>query len=580
MQHEIKIKEGKTPKEKRPKKKLSITAKIFISIFSMLIGLPVLCVGLVYACFYDSSHTEILYRQGVNQETIINETVTDALDDTTIEKRINLAITTEQINSLIYSFVGDNEYIKGLYFNPTNSTLQLCLEVNAKNIFKTKVSVDMACALQDVPTKENPDETELAIVFAITNIKVGRINGMQKVLDIIKKFITLPDLTSTLQKTGLHLEVSLDGLYMMYRMNTLYSDINEKIGEKAGSDFFTMVKEILSNRELINVTANGFAVFNVEMNLEKLVVTEETIEIPGYKVPETSFYADDTLDRPEFIRNSLKLFLDKGPENGLVLKDCDVVAKYMMGGNRIMKESEMTIINQYLAKHLFDDLTEHKSEIISGTGLYPYKTPVEKQIKNILVADILPQIASHPSTITTTISTSNMDDMFAASTSLGNLTVFARNMDYFGTEYDYKVNYVVPDRMTSIISGENSKNIFIVTSVNLNGEVVHITLEANQSDGPQSFGKLKYTFDDMYLGDFVVSGSTRSSLMGIVKTALGTEDFGHVIKLDSENETVTFDLSEVFNECGVSETNYNCVITPVSNTATGAGSIQINLTHK
>lgn len=549
-----KIKEDvKEQLEDKPKKKKGLPgiAKFFIALFSIIIGIPVLCVGLVYACFFDGAHTSVDVKEDYATERVFSEVLVDAFDESVSEQKLSLQLKERQLNQMLYNVYSNNEqlkqFVKNIYVDVNNATTKFVFEGDIFGYFKTRIFLT---------TNFTVDEDEGILKFKVTDIKIGRISGMQKVLDLVKNFVELPELNDELKKMGLSLNIDLNNLEITYKLEDFYQDLNKLMGGTEGGEFFSILSEILSNQSLRTIGTKEKSMFAIDVDINKLKVTSSTLGIDEYTIPDGYFDSATST-----IMTAVKEFLNAG---SIEKKDADLVAKYMMGGDNILSGDEPTNIQQYKDAHLFDSYS---------VPYFDYSVKSEDQIKNIINSQI-------PSTVTSSVdvyvTTTQVDKMLKASPSTGIITTFTANLGT-ETERNYKTAYVLSDRITSTIKNDT---LYITTNMNLNGTCGHITLKCPRVSGTTAFGQYEYTMDKMYLGDVEVSANTKDTFSRIILKALEGDAFAGVISASTVTNKITIDFNSVLSEHSITSDNFDLEFAMEDSTKDNAGQIKLTITPK
>ena len=295
---EIALKEGaQTPKQK--KKGMPGFFKFLIIFVSVIIGLALIIVVAAFICFYDKSHKEIEVKENYPTERVFNELMVDSLDNASTTKKMSFALTESQLNQIIYNAFKDQEeaqeYIKNFYVEVNDGKFDFVLEVQAVNFIKTRLVIN---------TELTIDEEQL--VFNISNIKVGKIGGFQKLVNVLTQYVSIADLNNSLSSVGLHMNFDISNLRITYALSDFYNDIINLVGD-SDSDFMSIFKEIINLDSLRTISSTGKNLFALDVNLNELVVTEQTTLITGYNAP-TGYF--DTISAS--IMNDVKTLLNNG----------------------------------------------------------------------------------------------------------------------------------------------------------------------------------------------------------------------------------------------------------------------------
>jgi len=552
------VEEKNLPKKK---KKKSGVGKFFAIFFSIIIGIPLLLVGTVYACFYDSSHKEVLVQSNYETQDILNEVLVDSMDNTKTDHTLSLSLKTLNINTILKNVIAKNaalsQFVKNLYVDTATDTFDMVLEADAYSIFKTKLTVSSTFKQEDL---DGP-----TIVFKINNIKLGRINGMEKALGLVGKLIPIPDLSSKLEEAGFRLKIDLENLKMTYKVSEFCEDIVKFMGGST-SDFMTLVTEILTSKSFEEAKEiNGptkDTLFSMSMDIDELRLTNATHGIEEYVIPGGYFTTplQNTVSAVKSLLDNGKLF--PLPTGTSLTEEIDLVAKYIMGGD-VLFTSPNPEIERLKADHVFDDLTITIPQ-------YNYNLEEQYKLSNVLEQKVQSFIStSEPIKLTT----SEIDKSLTTTTATGIIASFARNMNL--EDDDYKVNYVCTDRIGIMFSNET---LYLLINLNINGYCGHLSLSCPKDAAFNEFGKLKFNMGAFRLGDIQVSDKVKQSYLSIITDALSGQGMSGIISVS--NNSILIDIGTVLAGKGINSTNSNVTFDLISNTKDTDGRIDVSITPK
>ena len=508
-----------------PRRRLPGILRFLIGFVITIVVIAVLLVAAVYICFFDNGHKSVNVKADYPNAEVFNEVLVDSLDDSVTTKKMKIAITEDQINQLLYNAFKDkteiNEYVKNIYVEANNGQYDFVFEANAKNIFLTRMILHAHLQV-----------TDEQLTFKVDDVKLGRISGIQNMLNIIEKFIPIPDLDSALQSSGLKLHFDVHNLVISYNLNDFYSDLINLMGGE--SDYTTIFHELISKQNLRTIGAFDQNFFEVDINIDQLQLTEATHGIAGYTVQEGYFAEAISKTRTNVIA-----LLNAGKINE---KDTDVVSRYFIGEDALLTSSEKNIINTYKNDGVF---TEYTAEI----PYYDYQGNASENLKQVAAEQILPQNPLVNTHVEVEFESGMIDDMFKTSTALGKINTFVRNKGTAEAK-DYKLNYVVVDRISTLIKNNSA---YFALSLNFNGYSGQMTLKTTKIDDPSlGFGVMHLRIDDMYLGNEKVSTSTKDKFMDIITSALTSGAFDD--RFTISNGIVVLNLKKTLDENNVLET--------------------------
>ena len=519
---EISIKNGAVS-QKPKKKKMPGFLKFLITLVCIILGLALVIVAATYICFYDAGHKEIENKENYTTEAVFNEIMVDSLDNTVSNEKITFALTESHLNQVIYSaFEGSDEikqYLNNFYVEANDGKFDFVIEANAYSIFKSRLILNTELDISD-------DVLE----FQVKNVTLGRISGLNNLVNLITTYIPIPDINASFAQAGLHLDFDIKALKITYLVDDFYSDMFNLLGG-ASNEYMDVFKEIISKESLRTISATGKNLFALDVNLDQLNISDTTLGIDGYSVPNGYFDAITP-----GILNDVKTLLN---QDKILDEDKGVVANYFMGEDTLLNSSEMTIIQAYQEQGVLTGYTAPR---------YDYTADISDELKEKLTDQITKPIPTTHETIR--LSSADLDKMFATSSALGKLNLFARDENLaISTTKNYKINYVTIDRITTAFK---DNKFFIILSINFNGQSGQITLELEKLSGASNFGELKLNINNVYLGDTSVSTETKNSFISIVKSALGSGSFNNLISID-DNNVFTLSIGSVLDENGVLE---------------------------
>ena len=486
---ELVLKEGaQTPKQKRG---MPGFLKFLIIFISVIIGLALILVVTAFICFYDNGHKDAPVKAEYETSEVFNELMVDSLDHAKSNKKITFALAEDQLNQIIYNAFKDKEeakeYLKNFYVEVNDGKFDFVAEAQALNFVKTRLTIG---------TELEVDENTM--VFKVTNVRVGKINHLQGLVNVITQYISLPDFNDALASAGLHMNLDIKKLTITYDLDDFYSDILNLMGDN-DSDYMSIFKEIIAQDSLRTISSTGQNLFALDVDLAKLAVDETTVGITGYEAPNGYF---DLIVLG--VINDVKTLLNN---NTISEDNATAVANYFLGGDTLLNDSEKAVINTYKENTTFAAYTSAR---------YDYTADASDSLKSKVEDQITKPIPSASETIQ--ISTDDLDNMFSTSPALGKLNLFYRDVNK-GTDgaKNYKINYVNISRISTAFK---NNNMFIILSVNFNGQAGNITLKCEKQTTDAGFGVLKLNISDLYLGNIKVGEDTKASFVNLISEAI------------------------------------------------------------
>ena len=541
---ELVLKEGaQTPKQKRG---MPGFLKFLIIFISVIIGLALILVVTAFICFYDNGHKDVPVKAEYETSEVFNELMVDSLDHAKSNKKITFALAEDQLNQIIYNAFKDKEeakeYLKNFYVEVNDGKFDFVAEAQALNFVKTRLTIG---------TELEVDENTM--VFKVTNVRVGKINHLQGLVNVITQYISLPDFNDALASAGLHMNLDIKKLTITYDLDDFYSDILNLMGDN-DSDYMSIFKEIIAQDSLRTISSTGQNLFALDVDLAKLAVDETTVGITGYEAPNGYF---DLIVLG--VINDVKTLLNN---NTISEDNATAVANYFLGGDTLLNDSEKAVINTYKENTTFAAYTSAR---------YDYTADASDSLKSKVEDQITKPIPSASETIQ--ISTDDLDNMFSTSPALGKLNLFYRDVNK-GTDgaKNYKINYVNISRISTAFK---NNNMFIILSVNFNGQAGNITLKCEKQTTDAGFGVLKLNISDLYLGNIKVGEDTKASFVNLISEAMGNDSFDSLFSIN--NGVLTLNLKNTLDENGVLEAiGYQTSFAFHANTKDEAGGLIIH----
>ena len=546
----ITFKGGKKIPQKR-KKGMSAGAKVLIILGSIFIGLPLLLVGTTYACFYDDEHVEVNYRPDYPIEDVMKDVVVHSIDNTVETEKMRLRVGEEVLNqvfqNVLYKDGKKIEVLDNLYINIKNSKYTFVVEIDLYGFFKTRLFME---------TKLTSDDTQLT--FKITNLKLGRVSGLDSIAKFVMKHSDVPDINKTFHEHGFHINVDLLNLKMDYKIDDLFDDLSASFPETAGQ-YKTLFFELFKNPNLTHIYPEKEKALEVEVSLDKMRPTAELYHIADYEMPQG--YLDTIMAHSV---SKTKEYLDSGT---ITQENAQAVASYYVVGYDHLTGEQQSIIDGYLSG-------ENPIEVATDT--YNYVVPEAEKLNNIAMEQIVEQGFGQNDYVVS-FNTNMLDRALSQCTSLGNVVLLtAKNED--GT---YTVNFIVVDRITTVVDVENGC-FYISVSVNVNGYNIALSLKTTFDPYFANFGQARFLIQEMYCGETEVSQEGQEYFLDLIDHAVEEGAFGDTISITSESgETYLFiDMTSLLTSFGItSDQGYSTNYYMTAQSATTPGQVVFEAHH-
>lgn len=345
-----------------------------IIIFSVI----VLPLGIAAALFYDPSHTD----NGITDEEkknppekslVFSSIMTDMFDGCRKEKdpTIDIAITQRQLNLLLTSASS------GMTADSPLKQLAIIIKDDSKYIFDLEIStLTVVKTHLVIETKvqggsELPDGQK-GFLFEITNLKVGRLSGIQSVLPWLVN-LTGIDFSNIFEAANLSIKFDIDNLRMTYS----YKDFVKNLSDLSGT----------GNPLFLNIFSNFFSKEKVNFTHHENTDVTGVIDMAPY-----TYNADYSNTRyrinPMFGESNdvpmLTYFSSVAEDllnNNVIPDDSDVTTntlatiKFLSYGNKYLADNEIAFINsiydanlkgQYCNNLSADDYSSIRKDAVFG----------------------------------------------------------------------------------------------------------------------------------------------------------------------------------------------------------------------
>lgn len=547
----ITTKNGKPVPNKKKKKGLAGWQIALIVLLSIFVGLPLLSAGIFYACFYDGNFTGRRGQSGYPTEKVFKQIILDSFDNTETEHQIRVRLTEDNINQVLRNALdgtGDTGGLVNNVYVAIGNTYDFTMEVNIYNFFKTKLTIATALTIDDTN-----------ITFGIADITVGRIHGMNALVNGVLKNVSEADFNNAFHNSGIDLTVDFANLRLIYPIESFYNNLSKMLGNE--STYTSMLKEMVTNKDLRTFYPIKDRAIECAINLEAMKLTDEITGISGYHIP--SGYLTGVINHA---KTTVVSILNEGLVNE---SDLNVLVKYYMLGHDRLSGDEANTIDSYLSS---STIPTASSATIYNSGLTE-----DDQLKKIAEKQIQDQIAEDPfrETVTVTVTNAQIDKMFKESSIIGTSFPFGK-MDSDGNS---KVHIMSLSRITSLIKGNN---LFVVISVNISGYEIDLALKTTFESSQESYGTVKFSVSDMYLGSVKVNDDTKAALMSLIETSVGAAAFNDNVSLVTVGGVLylTVSIKSFLESNGVPSAAFDSAFSMTDSTVNTSGAFTFTATRK
>lgn len=490
------------------KKKKHVGLFVTLGIVVLLIAAPV---AGAYIAFYDGTTSDIKKQENFNSETVFSDLAVDALDNSKETGEIHFSLTTDIINQMLISAKEKidestpqiKEYFTSLSLESNGNTWIFVGDLNLKNIFKTRAKIF---------TQFSSDDENKQFVFKITDIKIGRVNGLYDTASYFlnKLNIDINDfLSNALTQTGLSFEYDANTKSFIYSYEAVKKDI---------MSHFSNEKDIYKSIFEQYFADESFTMIIDENGLNGKIILDPYKENKNYQTIDKQ-YNIDVLDIKQ---KAEKVFNDNiipyNEENATRLFD------YLVNGHGSITPSFEEIIKD-------KDLSS-----IGITNINEYKGVAPKSENENYLKDV---IRSHVdiTKITTEnyISEINEDDLqkeLLNANVVGKGFILTRKVE----ENNYKINFYL---MNEFYTNITKNHLSFVIGLSINGYQTNICLDAVYKNCDTSNYTLNFDVSQLYYGNNVVIDEFKNKVYEMFEEGLSKNES---LSIDKENQTLSISI--------------------------------------
>lgn len=555
--------------EDEPKKKggLRWWGKLLITFFSLVIGIPLVVVIVLYACFYNADIVKVEHNDEFVLEERMKQRFVVAVDDTgdktlTDYGIVDMRLSEQDLNDLLYASLNEMlskvNLVTGYGVEIKGDVCYLMASANLYDVFKTKVILGLNIALTE------DEEGDMAFILSIRSATIGNIGGAEKIAkDNIEKFISASDINKAFAKAGVHMKVDLKQLKLTYKAVDLVTDIFKYLDDGGISITGNMAlyKEVLDHL--------------VEKKNLTLSTADKSI---GAKFDLSPYHVNTTLGNPA----------DSQPV--IDYKACAEYMEYLLDNHYLTDEDPVDEFITYLVKGYYrkdgttktdktvcnridkmieskgdDFLKDAKFGTVFADGIPSIRDGADHYIpawySNIFDPDGDPSNGEADSDEMVDFNEDlidNYDDLLVGGTLVADifdesLTDRLRCSALFARSYplrdnnggSWNVNHIsIDDFYCNVLD-----NRFIIgTGFSVNGYETTVLI-ATSLDGtqPDNTGhSYVFTIDDVYIGDTIVKENLRKMMFEQVGNALSSNSaFNDYLSFDLEHSKMTLSLEPV-----------------------------------
>lgn len=551
----------------KPRKKMPFFAKFLIGLLIFILVLPIALVGVFYALFFDPAHKDVKVKDNASIQEIFNEVLVSSFDYPKEDHQLRFRLTEEHFNTLLSNSIKNlgsaNGVVRNLYLEITDTQYNFVMEINTYEFFKTRVILN--CAL-------NIDDSEDGLItFAIKNIRMGRIDGMQQPIKWLLGVLPLGDIEGALSGSGLDIRIDTNNLALTIPLSDIYDKLGEVFGD--GEDSYSKIfMEMIKNNNFHSFKPNYEHAFELDVNLENMVTTGEYIGVEDYVLPDGYFstYVETAKEYTVNLLNNNKI--DRDESGNVFSEHVRAITQHQISGFDYLTESEKNIVQPY----------KDRGDVTEPTNPYPYDIDEHDELGYIARNQLeqqLPPIQPIPADpLVVTISTAQIDKMLSQAKNLGSVATFFRDASDNPETHDYIIQAVLLNRVTTVI---NNDCLFLMMSVNINGFDVDVCLKTTKTESTEN-AQLRTKVNEMTLGDTVVGEDVKNSFLELIENVMEDGAFNGLVSFtkSGEDHFLTISLRQLYADKGIDDTQYDFNVLLGDQTASDPGTLTFSAKRK
>ncbi len=504
---------AKLKKPIKPKKKHT-GLKVFLALFVVFVVAPVAC---VYGFFYDSNSKKVEVNKDTTIKDLGSQIVVDSLDGTKETEKLTIKVTADDLDQFLYNATSSirNEYIKKVYCLIKGDIYKFYLDVNVP-AFKTRLCLK---------TKLMESEDKAEFVFKITDISIGRVNGINKLAkSVLNTFLSEDKINSMLSDNDVNATYDSENMEIHYKKSQLIIDINKMTSSEDYSMYIDIIQAVVESDLMTLDTSYDNAMAAV-------------IDLTTFK---TNDYVTD-LDGQLFI------------ESNQVIEKCQKPLVQLLNNGIVKYEENAPLGNifSYLF-HGWEDSTATVQETIKNYDLSSINIPDVEAYKGFDLNNGVEDL------VTIMENKIDVDSLISGETYLCNLTeneinnyMKTRSMIGYTTllhkdngDGTYKANYITIENFYINLYKEGEENYAdFVVKIDINGYVTSLVFHCTSAGAEGT--KMNFNIQQIEYGN-IETDALKEKLMSLVSNALQESD-GSII-LNKETSVISFDFANLLKE--------------------------------
>lgn len=496
--------------EPQKKKKKHTGLIIFLSLFTVLIIVPVVA---IYACFYDNTTAAFVGKDNVDTSSLFKAKAVDAFDDTATSHKISYVVKEDDLNQLLYQAsksVPDNAkgYLKKLTVSIEDDAYHFYLDATLGGFFDTRI--DIKTTLSETKDAQNPENG--SFIFTISDMKVGRISGMDSLaLSLAGSSLNDESLTTLFKNAGLNMKVSLADKTITYTKKAMIEDLEKQIGGSTNAVYSAILNDFIKDDLL------GFDFYQGKA-LTADVALEELHTNPTY-CPNDKTAPINMSD----YRGQLKTLLDKGAIETDETSQ-SYVFEYLVRGYTHTSDVSKTYLTgktRDFSSIGISDISTYEGPINYGASTIP--SLVQKDLQDSANVGFTSPILS-------SISEDEITSYLETTSIYGYSYILSRLKDDGST---YKVNAIAVDDFYAQIVQDH---LYLIVGVNINGYETSIIFDTLLQPSTTEY-EITLKTDKVYYGNKEASGELKAAFYDLINESFASSGW---MSFDNNSSSSTY----------------------------------------
>ncbi len=499
--------------------------RIFITlvVIVLVIAVPVVA---VFGCLYVTDDTVVEVDEDFDIDDYTSKMMSRSVDNTEDTGRINFEITQETLNSFLLSTIDTyltdevSNYIYNLYIEIDDDQYKFVVDLQY-SFFKTQII--LFASLNDVREAEDP--SEYYFEFAITGLKLGRINGLD---NLAKNILSQIDLGTTLQDAlniyNIHAQIDLENLNIIYTYADLIDDIETLTYSTLSSSaeelqdiqlYFDILHEFMYDGLLDFDFYQGHAM-HLYMDLEALSSYNESKLLLNLDI--------DTL-----VKERVETLYDNNPD----LAEGNVIDyfNFFFHGYDYVDSDTQTLVKNTDFSCLGTDFNATTYEGLLNHDI----VSIEDNLTNQVIADPI----SFATNITTgadaflTIDESAINDTVQSLDDFMGYTQLLHRFD----DGELVCNYITVSEFYIDLKEDGAD---IVVGVSVNGYTIFVVLSTSIQQSDTNPYELQFVIEDITIGSLDHASELKQAMITVLQYALNSNSNLGIGSYEENGETVYY----------------------------------------